>query len=769
MTDKSASDQISLGLGTDKRQGQLGTFLGVFTPTILTILGVIMYLRFGWVVGQVGLSTTLIIVLLANSITIATAFSLSAVATNSRVGVGGAYYIISRSLGVEIGGAIGLPLFLSQALSVTLYAFGLAESLRIVWPEIHVPTAAFVIIILVGLLSFKGAMIALKAQIPVMLMIGISILALAGGTFLNPHVTTLPSPQEIPPAASFWGVFAVFFPAVTGIMAGLSLSGDLADTRRAIPRGTLLAALTGLLVYLLLPILLHFGADRATLLTEPLVWTKISLLGPWLVLPGLWGAIFSSAVGSMLGAPRTLQALSLDRLTPLRLAGKVRGGEEPVLGMAVTVSLSLLAVFLGDLNTVATVVTMFFLSVYGIINLVATLEYLSGNPSWRPTLEVHWSISLLGAFGCFGVMVLIHWPSTIAALAIEFILWLWFRRQTRLSSWGDLRRDLYESLIRWALIRLSRHPLTARNWRPHLLVFVRDIEQRLNLVRFASWFSEDRGVVTVSEMVIGDVLTTDMDYTERQSFLQNVLDREGIVAFGEVNVVQDVERGILAVSQANGMAGLESNTIMLGFPEDQERLAIFLKTLRSLQRLKRSLVIGKIERLRAPREGVPRIIHVWWGGLKRNSDLMLLLSYLLTCNSEWRDARIRILSIASNELMKAHTEQALACLIPQIRIDADIEVTVRGGKENIQDIIRQKSFAADVVFLGLATPEEGKEEEYALRLQNLVEFLPTCFLVNNGSLFIGELITPDESAATVQEKPPADDAVPQAESNREPA
>lgn len=751
MTDTSANNQISLGLGTDKRQGQLGTFLGVFTPTILTILGVIMYLRFGWVVGQVGLPTTLIIVLLANSITIATALSLSAVATNSRVGVGGAYYIISRSMGVEIGGAIGLPLFLSQALSVTLYAFGLAESFRIVWPEIPVPTAAFVIIVLVGLLSFKGALVALKAQIPVMLMIGISILALTGGTFLNPQVT-LPSPPEIPPAVNFWGVFAVFFPAVTGIMAGLSLSGDLADTRRAIPRGTLLAALTGLAVYLVLPILLYLGADRATLLTEPLVWTKISLLGPWLVLPGLWGAIFSSAVGSMLGAPRTLQALSLDRLTPLRLAGKVREGGEPVLGLVVTVSLSLLAVFLGDLNTVATVVTMFFLSVYGIINLVAALEYLSGNPSWRPTLEVHWSISLLGALGCFGVMILIHWPSTVAALAIEFILWLWFRRQTRRSSWGDLRRDLYESLIRWALIRLSRHPMTARNWRPHLLVFVRDIEQRLDLVRFASWFSEDRGVVTVSEMVIGDVLTTDMDFTDRRNHVQSVLDREGIVAFGEVNVVQDVERGILDVSQANGMAGLESNTIMLGFPDDQERLAVFLKTLRSLQRLNRSLVIGKIERLRPPQERVPRIIHVWWGGLKRNSDLMLLLSYLLTCNSEWRDARIRILSIASNELMKSHTEQALAYLIPRVRIDADIEVTVRCGKENIQDIIRQKSFVADVVFLGLAIPEEGKEEEYAVRLRNLVEFLPTCFLINNGSLFIGDLITPEETEMPVDER-----------------
>ena len=122
------ADKLSLPKGTPSMAGKLGAFLGVFTPTILTILGVIMYLRFGWVVGQVGLLKTLLIVLLANGITLLTAFSLSAIATNSHVGVGGAYYMISRSLGLEIGGAIGLPLFLSQVFSVSLYAFGLAHT-----------------------------------------------------------------------------------------------------------------------------------------------------------------------------------------------------------------------------------------------------------------------------------------------------------------------------------------------------------------------------------------------------------------------------------------------------------------------------------------------------------------------------------------------------------------------------------------------------------------------------------------------------------------
>ena len=380
MTVRGFFNTLTLAKGRKSPDGKLGTFLGVFTPTILTILGVIMYLRFGWVVGQVGLFKTLLIVLLANMITLLTSLSLSAIATNSHVGVGGAYFMISRSLGLEIGGAIGFPLFFSQALSVTLYAFGLAESLKFVWPEVPVSTAAFLIIVVVALLASRGASFALRSQIPVMILIGLSLLALAAGVIWGPGVKSATNLFNPDGPASFWFVFAVFFPAVTGIMAGLSMSGDLAEPRRSIPYGSVAATLVGLLVYLVVPILLYFSADAASLIDDPLIWNRIALLGPWFVLPGLWGAIFSSAVGSMLGAPRTLQALATDSLMPRWLSVSAKPGAEPRLGIVVTLVLSLTAVFLGDLNTVATVATMFFLSVYGTVNLVAALESLSGNP-----------------------------------------------------------------------------------------------------------------------------------------------------------------------------------------------------------------------------------------------------------------------------------------------------------------------------------------------------------------------------------------------------
>ena len=115
---------------------QFGTFKGVFTPSILTILGVVMYLRFGWALGSVGFWPTFVILTIASTITFLTGLSLSALATNMKVEGGGAYYIISRSLGVEAGAAVGLPLFFAQALGISFYVSGFSESLVREFPGI---------------------------------------------------------------------------------------------------------------------------------------------------------------------------------------------------------------------------------------------------------------------------------------------------------------------------------------------------------------------------------------------------------------------------------------------------------------------------------------------------------------------------------------------------------------------------------------------------------------------------------------------------------
>ena len=727
---------------------KLGTFTGVYTPTILTILGVIMYLRFGWLVGHLGLGQVIPIVLLANVITVITTLSFSAVASNTQIGAGGAYYVISRSLGIEIGGAIGLPLFLSQAFSVTLYAYGLAESLRFVWPDLPLQPVTAGLIVAVGVLAWLGAEKALKAQLPLLVLVALSLAALAVGAVTGRQTDAIPvggGSGEL----GFWRGFAVFFPAVTGVMAGLGLSGDLKDPMRSLPRGAFTAVLTGLAVYLVVPVLLAIGASPAELRDDPLVWTRIAPLGPALILPGLWAAIFSSAVGSILGAPRTLGALARDGLAP-RVLGRQKHGQPDLLpALAVSLALALGAVWLGDLNAVAAVVTMFFLTVYGTVNFVAAFEALSGDPSWRPGLASPWVANLAGGVACLAVMLLISPVAGMVALVAELGLWLLLSRRERQAGWGDARRGLYESLIRWTLIRLAGHPMTPRNWRPHVLVFVDDIRTELDLVRFGDWFSQGRGVVTACKLVVGDLLDEDRpDLRTQTADMRAVLQAEGVVAFPEVDMARSLVDGIVDVAQANGLAGISSNTVLLGWPSDPELQVAFLRAMRRLEALNKSLVFARIRpQLLYRREGVERRVVIWWGGLQRNGDLMLLLTFLLTRNSAWRNARVRIMSLATTELVQQQNEAFLRRLVDEIRIDADIDVLLKDPDAKVADIIRRESRDAEVVMLGLATPARGAEAEYAARMESLSEGLPNVFFVKNASLFVGELLVAEQDDA----------------------
>ncbi|MEE4273711.1 MAG: hypothetical protein V2I67_18695 [Thermoanaerobaculales bacterium] len=724
---------------------KLGTFLGVFTPTILTILGVIMYLRVGWLVGHLGLVRIVAVILLANAITLTTTLAFSAVATNAKVGVGGAYFIISRSLGLELGGAIGVPLFLSQAFSVTLYAYGLAESFRMVWPALPVMPVALVVVIGVWVLAITGAERALRAQVVLMAFVILSLLALAIGVVMHAPESGSSFLQGPSGEVGFWRGFAIFFPAVTGVMVGLGLSGDLRDPSRSIPLGSIAAVATGLAVYLAVPVLLILGADLADLRSEPMVWSKIAVFGPWLILPGLWAAIFSSAVGSVLAAPRTLQALARDGLAPRALGTRSVDGRELMPGMVVTLAIAVGAVFLGNLNAVATVVSMFFLTVYGTINIAASFEFLSGDPSWRPKIRVPWWLTMAVGVACAAVMVLISPVAGALALLAEVLLWGILSRRGQQARWGDSRRGLYEALIRWALIRLDGRPMSARNWRPHLLTFVVDPVKELDLVRFSDWFSQGRGVVTVCNLQAGDLETDDLDLEEQRERIMSVIDAEGIVVFPEVHAVRTVTEGIVNVAQANGMAGMASNTVLLGWPESAALRADFLRVMRRLERLNKSFILGRIQ----PKHILPRdelSIHVWWGGLERNGDLLLLLAHLLHANSDWRDATIRVMSVASTELMKRRTERSLEDLVPKIRIEAEVRVVLKPDDVTVAEVIHRESAEASVVFLGLQVPEAGGEAAYAERLEQLAGDLPVVFFVKNSSVFIGELLETPEAA-----------------------
>ena len=726
---------------------RFGTFLGVFTPSVLTILGVMMYLRFGWVVGNLGLPLAALTVLGASAITFVTGLSASAVATNMRVGVGGEYFMVSRSLGLELGGAIGIPLFLCRTLSLTLYAFGLAESIAFLWPtrwgEAPVPWMAAAIIVLTVAIAGKSAALSLKLQIPIMVSVGLSILALTMGILIGGGRTPELEATYRTTDGDFWYVFAVFFPAVTGFTAGIGMSGDLEDPKRSIPRGTLLAVVTGTATYVLIMVLLattaRVGAAELAVLdpTAPPIWTRIAVLGPVFVFPGMWGAILSSAFGSALGGPRVLQALANDGLAP-RVLGRTSATGQPQVATWVTGAIALCAVALGDLNAVGRWVTIFFLTLYVTINLAAGVERLVGDISYRPTLRVPWYVSIGGSVGAIVVMFLIHRVACVAAVAFELLLYLHLRRRALRSAWGDVRAGLWTALARLSLLQLRGRTEQARNWRPHILLFTANPASRIDLVRLASWFNQNRGVVTVCQMLEGDLRDLDADIELLRRDLQATLDSAGLVAFGEVSVVPRLDDGLLAIAQANGFAGMQSNTLMFGWPNSREGVAKLLRVMRAVSLVQKNVVLARLprhdQRLQRDR------IDVWWRGRQHNGDLMILLAYLLNLNPEWRRARVTVRTIVTRDEERTPLKQALSQLIAEARIAAETDVVVQPPDMPVDEVMRRASLDADVVFLGLGMPEAGQEQAYADRLLELAPlFRATVFVRNNGP-FRGNLL-----------------------------
>jgi hypothetical protein len=472
-----------------------------------------------------------------------------------------------------------------------------------------------------------------------------------------------------------------------------------------------------------------------------MIWFDLAIV-PALVIPGLLGAILSSAVGSILGAPRTLEALVDDGVLSKAAQRTARWPRRQLAFQALSATVALIAVSLGDLNAVAPVLTMFFLTTYGVINLVAGLELLSGSPFYRPSIKVPWFVSLGGALGCLWVMFLINELAALVAVVIEILVYLALRRRAFRASWGDVRYGALMSLARAVLLRLRSLPVAPQNWRPNILVFAGDVARRVDLVRLAAWLNQDRGLLTVSKVIVGSREEhASRIGAEREAMDQQLVD-EGIAAFPEVEIVSAIEEGVIAIAQANGIAGISSNTIMFGWSEKEGRLASQLRIMREVSLIGKSTIICRIKSQSWTAR--PRRIDVWWGGLQNNGDMLLLLAYLVSLNSEWRSAEICIRSIATSEMMQEHTEKSLRQMLQHNRIAARIEITPWDPDANVQELIQKQSKDADLVFLGLREPAVGEEAAYAERLVGLIGDLPTVVFVRNAGIFAGRLLEDGE-------------------------
>lgn len=699
---------------------KFGTFGGVFTPSTLTILGVIMFLRFGQVVGEAGVASALLIVVMAKLITTLTALSISGLATNTKVKGGGAYYLISRSLGVEYGGAIGIVFFLAQAVSVAMYVIGFTEAFQNVFPGLGLSARAVgtIVNVVVFICVYIGAGWTIKVQYGIL-----AILLLALGSFFSGAIPAASAETlranlgaGYPSGSGFFAMFALFFPAVTGIMAGVNMSGDLRNPAKSIPGGTLAAIGFTALIYLSMAVLFGAARPREALLGDRFIILDIAT-SPLLINAGIFAATLSSALGSMMGGPRILQALARDDIFP-RLRWFARGSgasNEPRNATVLTFLIAQAAIFLGDLNAIAPIITMFFMVTYGTINLACFYESATRNPSYRPAFRLsHWSTALLGAVGCVGAMLLLDplW-AVLGILAMAALQWGISRMEIR-AAWGDVRSGRAFEQARRALLKLEDERYHPKNWRPIILALSGGAWRRNHLAEYGHWLTAGRGVLVLAQVIDGEVEHRIERRDEEEAKLRKFIAAEGLGAFPAVVVETDLLDGLKSLLQCYGVGGIRPNTVLLGWSDDAARRAMFCKSLRLIRDLERSILVAfypdKDQRLEAAPRGS---IDIWWKG-GRNGSLMLLLAHLLTQTPEWRNHPIRLIFTVAEESDRGKATEKLAALTEAARVRARPEI-VTGPNATTE--MQRRSQSAALVLIGFEPPEETGEIESLERLR----------------------------------------------------
>lgn len=690
----------------------------VFMTSISTILGAILFLRFGYAVAHVGLFGTIGIILLGHLVTIPTAFAVAEIATNQKVLGGGAYYIISRSFGLNIGGAIGITLFLSQAISVAFYVIAFAEAfdpiLYILQEKLNITNIdnRFVSIPMMLGLSFlvlkRGANVGMKALYGVVAILFLAILLFLFGktdTSLSEidFFDTINSPDQ------FFFVFTIIFPAFTGLAAGLGLSGDLKDPQKAIPKGTLLATFVGFVVYTLVAFKLAMSASPEELAADQLIMQNIAIWGP--IIPiGLAAASLSSAIGSVLVAPRTLQAIGGDSILPnksfnLWISKSKPISNEPFNASWLTVIIALFFVAIGDIDFVAQIIAMFFMVTYGAICVISLLEHFAADPAYRPTFKSRWYLSFIGSVLSIWLMFKMNMPYAILSIFIMAVIY-YFISENKKERKGLAR------LFKGVIFQLSRQlqVLSQRAnredfdnyWRPFIVCISKDSFKRRSSFDLLRWISFKYGFGTYIHFIEGYLSkqTAEESKTVLEKLIQLAAGTKNKIYLDTI-VSPSFTSALAQVIQLTGISGKGNNMILFEFSRTEpETLNDAIKNLSLLQTTGYDICILNTS---YKGFGYKKEIHIWITSYDyENANMMILLGYITLGHPEWLGGVIKIFATYKKNEMEDKRKNLLQ-LIQTGRLPispGNLQLIPEDEQKGTQQIICEKSIDADLVVVG---------------------------------------------------------------------
>ena len=692
----------------------------VFFTAISTILGAILFLRFGFAIGTLGFGGALLIVVLGHLVTIPTALAISEIATNKKVEGGGEYYIISRSFGLNIGATIGMTLYLSQAISVAFYVIAFTEAFEPVFnwvftnyglslprQVVSIPAMA----ILAVLILTKGANMGVKALYVVVAILFASIILFFAGKTSGVDATQIQGlHQPFKNLDNFFVVFAIIFPAFTGMTAGVGLSGDLRNPSKSIPLGTTLATLGGLIIYVFIIWKISVSASTDELLNEQLVMSKIAVFG-WIAIPlGLAASTISSAIGSIMVAPRTLQALGGDDSFPFgwvnKFFAKGKGKtKEPFNASLVTVIIAFVFVAMGNVNSVAEVISMFFMVTYGSICLISFLNHFGSDPSYRPTFRSKWYFSLIGFVLSFWLMFKINTFYAYLAILLMILIYLGITHyhKERQGLQSIFKGSIFQINRRLQLyLQKSSRMRSSEAWRPSAIFVSRNSLEREHAFRFLNWLSYKYGFATYIHLVDG--------YFTREKRLEALSTQKKLIlkagqgknsVYIDTMISPSYTTALAQAIQLPGISGMENNMVVFEYDKSQ------LNELKEIIDNFNLVLSGNLDVCVLGSSGrnylKKQSIHVWIRSFDhQNSNLMILLSYIILGHPDWQKSEITIFDICKDHKVE-ETRADLTELIKTGRIPItpkNIEIIAKDEAVSSKHIINERSAEAGLTIIG---------------------------------------------------------------------